>query len=264
MFPRNEGIEGVCGSVWYSFGSSLKIPAILIQLMNSMQTSTINDIADATLDNVSKCFVNQKQFYIVGYSFGSLVALRLAQLFERTGGIGRVVLVDGAPVYLKRLEAAITKSTSRDENRENVLVTLAFYNLCSGGDTEKFATKLADCDSWSKKMDLLHDCLPDAIKTAYSTPYLHKIIAAMSNRLKAVSKLSDTGTDDTVVKLQSPITLIRPTQASFTDIADDYELSNLATRPIDVRYVQGNHLSMLDNPEVAKIIDEFAPIETTS
>lgn len=225
-----------------------------------MQATTINDIADATLETVSKCFANQKQFYIIGYSFGSLVAIRLAQLLEQTGAIGRVLLIDGAPVYLKRLEAAITKSTSKDENSEDVLIMLAFFNLCSGEQTEKFIGQLQDCNSWAKKMDLLHDYLPDAIKSAYSTPYLHKILAAMSNRLKAVTKLNiDSDAVDKIVKLQSAVTLIRPTQASFTDIAADYELSKLAARPIDLRFVHGNHLSMLDNEEITQIIDEFAP-----
>lgn len=225
-----------------------------------MQATTINEIADATLETVSKCFANQEQFYIVGYSFGSLVAIRLAQLLEQTGAIGRVLLIDGAPVYLKRLEAAITKSTSKDENSEDVLIMLAFFNLCSGEQTEKFIGQLHECNSWSKKMDLLHDYLPDTIKSTYSTPYLHKILAAMSNRLKAVTKLNiDSDAVEKIVKLQSPVTLIRPTQASFTDIAADYELSKLAARPIDLRFVQGNHLSMLDNEEITQIIDEFAP-----
>lgn len=259
------GIEGVAGSVWYSLGANLTIPTNLIQLVNSMQATTINDIADATLDTVNRCFANQKQFYIIGYSFGSLVAIRLAQLLEQTGAIGRVLLIDGAPVYLKRLEAAITKSTSKDENSEDVLIMLTFFNLCSGEDTEKFIAQLQESDSWSKKMDLLHDYLPDAIKSAYSTPYLHKILAAMSNRLKAVTKLNiDGDAVEKIVKLQSPVTLIRPTQASFTDIADDYALSKLAARPIDVRYVQGNHLSMLDNEEITKIIDEFAPVDNST
>lgn len=233
--------------------------------MNSMQSTTINDIADATLDTVHKCFAHQKQFYIIGYSFGSLIAIRLAQLLEQTGAVGRVLLIDGAPVYLKRLEAAITKSTSKDENIEDVLIMLAFFNLCSGEQTEKFIVQLRECNEWSKKTDLLHDYLPDAIKAAYSTPYLNKILAAMSNRLKAVTKLKiDGDAAAEIVKLQSQITLVRPSQASFSDIADDYELSALAARPIDVRYVQGSHLSMLDNEEITQIINENAPIENSN
>lgn len=225
-----------------------------------MHATTIDDIADATMDTVTKCFAHQKQFYIVGYSFGSLVAIRLAQLLERSGASGRVLLIDGAPVYLKRLEAAITKSTSKDENSEDVLIMMAFFNLCSAEQTEKFTTQLHACDSWPKKMDLLHDYLPETIKAIYSTPYLHKMLAAMSNRLKAVSKLNINGNArEKVVKLQSPVTLLRPTQASFTDIAEDYELSAIAARPIDVRYVQGNHLSMLDSANITQIIDENAP-----
>lgn len=265
LFIFAAGIEGVAGSVWYPFGASLKIPTNLVQLMDSKEATTIDDIADATLETVRKCFANQKQFYIVGYSFGSLIAIRLAQLLEQAGITGRIILIDGAPVYLKRLEAAITKSTSKDENSEDVLIMLAFYNLCSGEHSEKFMGQLQGCNTWQKKMDLLHDYLPDAVKTAYSTAYLHKILAAMSNRLKAVTKLKiDGNACDKIVKLESPVILIRPSQASFTDIADDYELSAIVTQPIDVRYVQGNHLTMLDNRHITQIIDDNVPIENSN
>lgn len=233
--------------------------------MNSMEATTISGIADATIDIVRECFANQKEYYIIGYSFGTLIAIYLAQLLEQSGKFGRLLLIDGAPVYLKRLEVAITKSTSKDENSEDMLIMLVFFNLCSGEQTEKFIVQLQECDTWSKKMELLHSYLPDAVKSEYSTPYLNKILAAMSNRLKALSKLDvDGDAADKIVKLKSPVTLIRPTQASFTDIPDDYELSKLAEQPIDVRYVRGNHWSVLEGEEIANIIDEIAPAENST
>lgn len=44
---------------------------------------------------------NQKEFLIVGYSFGSLIAIELARLLEANNFSGRLLLIDGAPDYIK-------------------------------------------------------------------------------------------------------------------------------------------------------------------
>lgn len=204
------------------------------------------------------CFANQKEFYIIGHSFGAIVAIQLAQMFERNGVDGRVLLIDGSPVHLKRLSEAMIKSMSKKENSDDVVIMMIFFNMCSAERTYKFILQLQKCTEWTKKMDLLYGHLPEAIKSHYSYDHLYNMVLAMTNRLKAVIKLNF---DDEVVKLKSPITLIRPTQASFTDIAEDYDLSKYAEQPVDVRYVKGNHLTMLDGNEITQIIDNFAPIE---
>lgn len=252
------GIQGVIGEEWYSFGKKLTIPTYIIQLIDSMDATTIEDISEATFNTVRDCFAKQKQFYIIGHSFGAIVAMRLAQMLEQIGKIGRVLLIDGSPVHLKRMSEAMIKTTSKKENVDDVLIMLVWFNICGSERTYKFTMELQQCSTWSKKVDLLYRHLPELIKNTYSPDYLYKIIGAMSNRLKAVIKMNF---DTEIVKLKSPIMLIRPKQASFADIADDYELSKYADQPIEVRYVQGNHLSMLDGNEITQIIDSFAPIE---
>lgn len=226
--------------------------------MNSVDATTIEQICEATLDTVRDCFAHQKHFYLIGHSFGAIVAIRLAQMLEQTGKLGRVLLIDGSPVYLKRMSAAMIKTTSKKENTEDVLIMLVFFNMCGGERSYKFSLQLQACKTWSMKMDLLYRHLPESIKSTYSSEYLYELIEAMSNRLKAVMKMN---VDSDIVKLASPVMLIRPKLPSFTDIADDYELSKYAEQPVEVRYADGNHLTMLDGNQVTQFIDDFAPID---
>lgn len=223
-----------------------------------MDATSIEQIGEITFDAARECFAKQKEFYIIGHSFGAIVAIQLAQMLERSGKTGRVLLMDGSPVYLKRMSEAMIKTTSKKENMEDVLVILVYFNMCGGERTYKFTMQLQECRSWGQKMDLLYRHLPEAIKAAYSSDYLYDVMCGMANRLKSVINIDF---EQEIVKLKSPVMLIRPKQASFTDIPDDYDLSKYTEKPVEMRYVQGNHLTMLDGDEITDIIDDFAPAE---
>lgn len=252
------GIQGVVAKEWYTFGARLTIPVYIIQLIGSMEATSIEQISEAAFDTVRDCFSKQKQFYIVGHSFGAIVAIQLAQLLERNGANGRVLLVDGSPDYLQRMSKAMIKTTSKKESEEDATIMLIFFNGGSGERTHKFIMQLQECKTWSQKMDLLYRHMPETLKSNYSSEYLYELIHAMSNRLKAVMKMN---LETAIVKLKSPVMLLRPKLASFNDIADDYELSKYAEQPVEVRYIDGDHLTMLDNTETTKIIESFAPLE---
>lgn len=229
--------------------------------MNSMDATSIETIAESILAGVCDCFARQKQFYIVGYSYGAIIAIQLAQMLERGGKRGRILLIDGSPAYIKKSFASMMSSLeTKEENIEDVLIMLLYFNMCNNNETYDFIEELQSCDKWSSKMNLLFRYLQDDLKSMYSTQYLRNIFTAMSNRLKAAI---NTNTDDTmqIAKLKSPVTLVRPTQASIADIANDYDLSKYAEQTVEVRYVKGNYLKMLSSDEVTQIIDKFAPAE---
>lgn len=253
------GIQGVVAKEWYTFGAKLKTPAHVFQLIKSVDAKTIDEICEISFGAVRDYFAAQEQFYIVGHSFGAIVALQLAQLLEQNGQNGRILLIDGSPIYLKRMSEAMVKTTSKKGCIEDVLIMLVFFNMCGGERTYKFTMELSKCDSWPRKMDLLYRHMPESIKNDYSSEYLYDLVRAMTNRLEAVIEMNVNA--EPKCKLMSPITLVRPKLPSFTDIADDYGLSKYTNQPVDIRYIKGNHLTMLDGDEIAEIIDRFSPFE---
>lgn len=62
-----------------------------------------------------------------------------------------------------------------------------------------------------------------------------------------------------VHKIRSPITLIRPTEVAFVDIEEDYELSRYTEASVTLKFIEGNHTSMLDNAKLADIINDCDP-----
>lgn len=255
------GIQGVATEEWHTFGANLSTPAYLIPFMKAKDATTFEGVAESIITVVSDCFARQKQFYIVGFSFGAIVALKLAQMLECSGKRGRILLIDGSPIYMKKMFTSMMSPTAqKDRNVEDILIMLLYFNMCSKNTTYDFIDQLPNWDSWPKKMDLLFRYVPDTIKQTYSTQYMRNVCTAMLKRVLAIVKTStDIGPD--AVKLKSLATLVRPTQTPFSDIADDFDLSKYFEKTVDIRFVKGTNAKMLNNDEVIQIVDKFAPAE---
>lgn len=252
------GVEGVGGSVWHELGANLKSSAHLLQLMKTRNEQTLQGVADMVIDDVIQCFAKHIRFHVVGYSFGSLIAIKIASMLEMYGYHGNVILIDGSPAYLKRLAQGMAKTTTLDD--ENKLFMVLFKHLCSAESTDRFVTTLDGLTDTPSKINLVIEHLSDEIKLTYSREYLYNMTVAILNRLKVVIGMNISDDDISAVidaKLRSKITLVRPTQSSFKDIDEDYGLHHYSEYPIEVRYVKGNHLSMLDNSELITIINNI-------
>lgn len=262
IFVDFTGFQGVATNDWYTFGANLSIPTYLIPLMKSKNATSIAAIAESIFGTVCELFTNQKEFYIIGYSFGTVVAIQLAQMLERTGMRGRILLIDGSLTYLQKTFAPMMPaSSSSEEVIEDLLIMLMYFNLCSCQQTYELIDRLQNCENFTKKFDMLCYYLPEELTSEYSMQYLRNIMTAMSNRLKAIIPTNADDNEDLskIVKLKSPVTLVRPTQVPIVDCAKDYDLSKYAEQTIEVKYIKGNYLQMLNSQEVTQIINEFAP-----
>lgn len=228
--------------------------------MESRNEATINGIANAEIDIVHQAFKDQEKYVLVAHSFGTLIALKLAALLEERGKTGHLILLDGSPMYLKRLAQGIVRTARCNEEVEDELITIMFDHFGSTDLRDQFMAKLATCDRWPAKVQIVMDFLSDEFRTTYSVEYLSNIIVAVLNRLKVVVSLH-MGNDELAavaeVKLKSTITLVRPTQASFSDLVEDYGLQQYTEQPIIVHYIEGHHLSILENAELANTINRI-------
>lgn len=64
---------------------------------------------------------DQREFLIIGYSFGSLIAIELARLLEADNFSGQLILVDGSPDQVKFWANKYLNCTSQEE-LENIII----------------------------------------------------------------------------------------------------------------------------------------------
>lgn len=249
------GIEGVAGATWKKLGEHLNLPAFILQLFNTRAEREISQMTSLLVDAVKAQVFHKKEFfYLVGYSFGSYVTLELARLLEASGMKGHVLLIDGAPNFLKQLSYGHIASEVSDESIQLLLTVAIVQQVFPDENPEDLLSALSKCETWEDKVDFLVS-YGKKTESEYSETYLRNMMEALYNRLKIVFDF-DT---ENVTKIKSSITLVRPTEVAVVDIDEDYELSKYTEGSINLKFLEGNHMTMLDNPKLPLIINEADP-----
>lgn len=107
--------------------------------------------------------------------------------------------------------------------------------------------------TWESRIEKLLELATD--QYLYSTEYLRNMAHCLFQRIKMVIAYKNEST----YVLRSPITLVRPTEISIVDVEDDYGIHKLTNGTTNVKYVEGNHLTMLENSKLIQIINELDP-----
>lgn len=92
-------------------------------------------------------------------------------------------------------------------------------------------------------------------KTNYSAEHQRSVAISLYKRLKAVVEWQPT------MKLRSNIMLFKPYLPSMELPEEDYGLSRFCFDPVEVRIFEGNHASMLENPDLAEAINSYFSVQ---
>ncbi|XP_039312737.1 fatty acid synthase [Solenopsis invicta] len=245
------GIEG-CSSIFNSIASGIKYSAICLQhnvLNIPNQSHSVTNSAVYLLPYILEKIKNQREFLIVGYSFGSLIAIELARLLEAKNFSGRLILIDGAPDQLKFWMDQYLFSTSQQKLQNIILISLMdIYNTV---DKETFSLELDKCDTWEEKLEVFHSYFPEKLnilttknqKFTCSTIYDH-IIAVQNYNVTSLPRL------------KSSITLLKPTLAIIRFAEEDYGLHKITEGKVQIQYVEGTHITIMDNDKITLVINE--------
>lgn len=229
--------------------------------MKSRNEVDVKAIADTVINDIYHQFSNQNQYYLVAHSFGTITALKIASMLEKRGKLGHIILIDGSPHHIHRLVDGVRR-TIQSGDQENDLIMIIVAYFCR---THDIANKLTSCNNLSAKIELVSDFILTECKINYSKQYLCKMIGALLNRLKLVMNF-DFEKDEMAGILDAPlkasITLVKPTQASCTDIAEDYHLNKFTEQSVNIKYLDGNHLTVLENTELINILNEITAQKT--
>lgn len=190
---------------------------------------------------------NQSEFCVIGYSCGYSIAVELVRVFESNGNIGKLILIDGSPEFIKKLMIKYFGEVT-DENMSTMIISFILLQLAPGEKQEDIIKKLTNLPS-DEKYKILKEYVEKHSK--YSADYMVNLTNGMMNRLKIAYNYQFTE------KLKSPILLIRPKDISLTDVAEDYDLAKMTSGKVDVKFVEGNHTTILDNLELVQMVNDF-------
>jgi fatty acid synthase len=248
------GIEGVAGQVWYNIAKSLNYPTYILQTLGTWDTYNIDEIFNSVIKSVLKMYERDPKFFIIGYSFGSLIALKIASTLEKLGKVGKIMFVDGSPLFISNLAKSIMPNQEvTDENMQNYVLSELIISYFDE-NVEMMLKEIYSTPKWEDKLRKFMEFSKENPKKIYSDEYIFKICNAVVNRLNLSTRI-DVSSFSSLRSTR--LKLIRPTDVSVHDIEEDYGLKKYAPNTINVLYVDGNHTSMLDNPKLCEFVNDF-------
>ncbi|XP_067207057.1 fatty acid synthase-like [Linepithema humile] len=132
------GIEG-CANVFDLLVPKMEGTATCLQYNThniGTDLTSIKDITNCLLEHIlSREQKLPQNFVLVGYSYGSIIAIELAQKLEEMNLKGRLILIDGAPEHIKAMANVICPFTTLDEFQNNVF--LGILGLFQSAASEK-------------------------------------------------------------------------------------------------------------------------------
>ncbi|XP_073848315.1 fatty acid synthase 3 [Musca autumnalis] len=247
------GLEGTAGNSWYKIASVLNSKALLLQLHSYAEMTSIDDIAEAAFEHIKVVLKVNEPFYIVAYSFGSYVALKLTALLEKSGFRGKLMLIDGAPHFLTKLTRLQIGEDISDLELYDYLFSMIISQISPDNLKESIGVEFHQLPTLEQKMDKFLQYVEQ--QDLYSKEYSKTIVHAMFRRIRMCGSFDL----DSIEKLNTPITLIRPAEVSLQDIDENYCLDTITNDKVVVKVIEGNHTTMLDNPLLPQYINDFDP-----
>ncbi|XP_025163360.1 fatty acid synthase-like [Harpegnathos saltator] len=263
MTTRNEaskkqifllpGIEG-CASIFNSLASKIKSPVTCLQhgANNIPMSESVLQSAATLIPHIISKIENSAEFIIVGYSYGTLIAIEVMRLLEARNFTGYLVLIDGTPDYMKTMKEHHFSFTNLQEFQNNILLNVLdlFYSI----NNTSILIQLSKHDTWEKKLDAFIECLPDEIIPATSVENYRTYYTTIYKHLVAIHEYNAS----LLPPLKSHILLLKPTMPYLLSADEHDGLNKITKGNVQVRYVEGNHLTMLESNELADIINEIS------
>uniref|UniRef100_A0A182QUE6 Fatty acid synthase n=1 Tax=Anopheles farauti TaxID=69004 RepID=A0A182QUE6_9DIPT len=242
------GIESVCSPAWMKIAAEINAPTFVLQTFaKASDEQTISGIVDTVFDEMFETvFAKAEQFLVIGYSFGSLLALDVVKRLEARSLRGKLMLIDGSPLYLQRF-ASQHLSGFDDEHLQMAILTIVLSFVLPTA-TNEIIKPIMDQSSYTERVGKLMNVARES--NPFSEEYARKMMRLLFYRLKVAMNMNT----EVKEKIASPLVLVR--SGVLADIEEDYGLGQFTGSTLIVKIIDGTHQTMLANSELVEIINK--------
>ncbi|VVC31224.1 Thioesterase,Alpha/Beta hydrolase fold [Cinara cedri] len=242
------GLEGIA-SMMEPLSKNLNMQVLCLQYDISGVASTIEEMAINHYQLIEQRLPADQEYFILGYSFGGLIALEVVKLLEKNNRKGKLWLIDSAPQFLRvTTELSVSGENPLDDEIQIQLLK-RFFDLVWPQNKDKLLMEFGNINSWDERLNYFVEKVPDDVN--YSKSYQKQLFNSAYIKLKAIINYDETPT----VILKTPTLLIRPTE-QVLPITEDYGLSKYFESSVMVHFVEGNHYTILENKKIGELIGQ--------
>ncbi|KAF5275320.1 hypothetical protein FQR65_LT16728 [Abscondita terminalis] len=210
-----------------------------------------NTLEDDSVKSLSECCFSHippdETFKIVAYSYGCIVALELASMLEARGQRGTLILIDSSPEMMKNVIIQRLNADSVAVVESAILSTL-MQILVGNEEIYEHRKTIFKLDSSKERIDYVFNVVKE--NKRYSPQYLRQVLVKICTRMSSIMTY-----EPSFPKLQSSVTLFKPSVSLIKDLENDYGLSKYCQSSIGVEVFEGDHITVLDNVEMARKIN---------
>lgn len=173
----------------------------------------------------------------------------MVEVLEANGKQGSIVMIDGSPMFIGKLLNQIVPDKSEGLfSRIDDLVLSISVRLLAPDDFKAFSKRISDETTWESKLALAVDVVKT--KSIYSVEYGSRMLTALTARVK-MGLYSDKLTPKIT---RSKLSLVKATESSVKNLSEDYGLGQFSSTEIDTFSIEGNHSSILRNPDLIRLL----------
>ncbi|XP_063924636.1 fatty acid synthase-like [Zophobas morio] len=246
------GVEGAFKPLEVST-SSLKAHVVGIRYNNKHPENSVEQIAKNIISHIECRLAKNISFFVIGYSFGTTVALELVSLLENRGIFGTVILIDGSPTYLS---SGLRKNIGGEETELQMAILYKVFSIVIPYDVlSEHQGALLKAKDLEQRIDVALDLIPQETTNKQKLDKQDKQIpVALYKRLKAIMNYTFGET-----KIKSLVPLFKA-KYSMVDDDDDYQLSKVSENLAQVVTINGDHVTILNNPDLVKSINNIVTL----
>ncbi|CAK1541813.1 unnamed protein product [Leptosia nina] len=245
------GLEGFAAAM-EPLCKRLKFKCCVLQLGIEQRADTLDTLVDRLHASIKSRLNPGTPYLLLGYSFGTILALTLAARLESEGHNGSVFLVDGSPDFLYALVTLLI-NFKNEVLLQNSLICHCIDLVAPNNDvTSTLMKKLTEIESYEERVAYAASVCP--VQHNYSLEFIRNIAIACYYRTKMII---DCRTEN-MKKIKAPIVLLRPKENPPTMVLEEnYGLDKLTEGGVTVEFLEGNHHSILENKDCANVINRM-------
>lgn len=238
----------MAGELYNKIIELVDCPAYALQLYKTSECREVDDVIAVVIDDVLELFAGDCCFFVMGHSFGTILALRIAHILESQGKRGQVVFLDGSPDSVGKMANQMICDTVTDETlRERILKD--FIALTFSKTADEVTSRVFQESSWDERIRVAHKFMDNE---NFSVDYVKQILlTGMFNRLKMSLKIDALR----VTPLKAKATLIKSDE--FVSPDGDYGLVKYFEHKLNICEVGVGHISLLTYPDLPKIVESL-------
>lgn len=178
-----------------------------------------------------------------------MLALKLANFLENSNKSGKLIIIDGSPKFIHKISHQLVQVEYTDDNLQE-LILMACTKLLFRDSAMEVGKKIF---SYETSESRLEEFLNEAKeRSEYSIEYGRQMLQGLINRFKI--SLNADKISFNKLKNSTQLTFVKPTESSLHEIDDDYGLSDFIESEMEIKVIDGDHVSILNNIELIQFI----------